>query len=246
MPRRPLPIAALCAAAVTAACDGDSVRISPAGAGPGEARGALKVVQALQCPQTMGSLTRKGSASAEGTICTYAGPRGAEVTLHLVELDETSPAQVLTAFEARLSAAMPQAVAQLKAAGAPGSGQDGGRAPGVDVRADGDEARVRIGGFQIDASRRGAAARDPAPEGDNVSVQAHQDAVEIRTRGGGGATRASWTLTDSRPSEGGWRLVGYEARGPAGGPIVVATMRARDRDQVFGDGRDLVALNVGE
>ena len=36
-------------------------------------------------------------------------------------------------------------------------------------------------------------------------------------------------------------------RGPAGGPIVIAVVRSKDRRDggVFDDARDLVALNVG-
>ena len=278
MPIRPLLISAFCLAALTAACDGDSVRISSTHTENPDAKGALKVVETLQCPRTMGSLTRKGSASAEGTVCIYAGPRGAEVSLHLVKLDGAAPGEVLKAFEDRLSTALPQAVAQLKAsaedaaaaAAAPGRPAASGdrasvQAPGVDIRTEGDDATVhlpglhiesrgdqasvRIGGFHIDASDgEGAVKIEGSEGGDNVSVQAHQDAAEIRTSAGGGATRASWILTDNRPSEAGWRLVGYEARGPAGGPIVVATVRSRDRDRggVFEDAKDLVALNVGE
>ena len=123
------------------------------------------------------------------------------------------------------------------------------RLPGLHIESRGDEATVRIGGFHIDASGgEGTVDIQGSDGGDNVSVQAHQDAAEIRTSAGGGATRASWILTDNRPSEAGWRLVGYEARGPAGGPIVGATVRSRDRDRgrVFEDAKDLVALNVGE
>lgn len=279
MTLRSLLIPALCAAGLTAACDGDSVRITSTRTENADAKGALTVVRTLQCPQTMGSLTRKGSASDGGSVCTYAGPRGSEVSLHLVKLDGAQPAEALKAFEDRLSAAMPQAVAQLRAAAdkdsaaaaeaeAPPAGDRATvRAPGVDIRAEGDDATVRlpglhieskgdqasvrIGGFHIDATEDGSTANITASgdgDGDNVSVQANQDAAEIRTSAGGGATRASWILTDNRPSEAGWRLVGYEARGPAGGPIVVATVRARDRDRgrVFEDAKDLVTLNVGE
>lgn len=275
MTLRSLLIPALCAAGLTA-CD---LRITSTTRNENaDAKGALTVVQTLQCPQTMGSLTRKGSASDGGSVCTYAGPRGSEVSLHLVKLDGAQPAEALKAFEDRLSAAMPQAVAQLRAAAekdseaapaaAPASGDRATvRAPGVDIRAEGDDATVRlpglrieskgdqasvrIGGFHIDATEDGSTANITTSgegEGDNVSVQANQDAAEIRTSAGGGATRASWILTDNRPSEAGWRLVGYEARGPAGGPIVVATVRARDRDRgrVFEDAKDLVTLNVGE
>lgn len=279
MPTRTLLVPALCLAALTAACDGDSVRISSTHTEEGDAKGALTVVRTLQCPQTMGSLTRKGTASGEGTVCNYAGPRGAEVSLHLVKLDGATPDEALKAFEDRLSASMPQAVAQLKAAAgteadraaaaadaAPPSGDRASvRAPGVDIQAEGDdatvrlpglhieskgdEASVRIGGFHIDASEGDGRVNIEGPDGgDSVSVQANQDAAEVRTSAGGGATRANWILTDNRPSEAGWRLVGYEARGPAGGPIVVATVRARDRDRgrVFEDAKDLVTLNVGE
>jgi len=279
MPLRTLLVPALCLAALTAACDGDSVRISSTHTENPEAKGALKVVETLQCPQTMGSLTRKGTAIEGGAVCTYTGPRGAEVSLHLVKLDGATPAAALKAFEERLSAAMPQAVAQLKAASAEGAAAASAaaeahppsgdrasvRAPGVDIQAEGDdasvrlpglhveskgdEASVRIGGFHIDASDgEGQVNIEGSDEGDNVSIQANQDAAEIRTSAGGGATRANWILTDNRPSEAGWRLVGYEARGPAGGPIVVATVRARDRDRgrVFEDAKDLVTLNVGE
>ena len=280
MPTRHLLVPVLCVAALAvAACDGDSVRISSTHTENPDAKGALKVVETLQCPQTLGSLTRKGSASAEGSICTYAGPRGAEVSLHLVKLGGAASTEVLKAFEDRLSTALPQAVAQLKASAeeeaavataeaghAAATGDRASvRAPGVDIQAEGDDATVRlpglhiesrgdqasvrIGGFHIDASDgEGTVNIEGSEGGDNVSVQAHQDAAEIRTSAGGDATRASWILTDNRPSESGWRLVGYEARGPAGGPIVVATVRSRDRDRgrVFEDAKDLVALNVGE
>lgn len=279
MPLRSLLVPALCLAALTAACDGDAVRITSTHTENPDAKGALMVVETLQCPQTMGSLTRKGTALEGGAVCTYAGPRGAEVSLHLVKLDGSSPAEALKAFEERLSAAMPQAVEQLKAASAEGAAATAAaaeahppagdrasvRAPGVDIQAEGDdasvslpglrveskgdEASVRIGGFHIDASDgEGSVNIEGSDDGDNVSIQANQDAAEIRTSASGGATRASWILTDNRPSEAGWRLVGYEARGPAGGPIVVATVRARDRDRgrVFEDAKDLVTLNVGE
>lgn len=283
MSLRALLIPALCTLALAAACDGETVRISSTTTDRSDVKGALKVVETLQCPQTLGSLTRKGSATDGGAVCTYAGPRGAEVSLHLVKLAGAAPAEALKAFEDRLSAVMPEAVAQLRAAAAesatsapadaaPAKGSSaaarGDRAsvqgPGVDIRAEGDDATVRlpglhiesrgdqasvrIGGIHIDARDDAATVDVEGPEDSNVSVQANQDAAEIRTSAGGGATRANWILTDNRPSEAGWRLVGYEARGPAGGPIVVATIRARDRERgrVFEDAKALVALNVGE
>jgi hypothetical protein len=115
MPLRPFLIPTLCAAAALAGC-GEGVRISSTRSENNDAKGVLKVVETLQCPQTMGSLTRKGSASAGGTVCNYVGPKGAEVSLHLVPLDGDSPSDVLKAFEQRLSDDLPRAVEALKAA----------------------------------------------------------------------------------------------------------------------------------
>lgn len=283
MTLRPFMIPTVCAFAALAACDGDnSVRITSSRTEDASGSGVLKVVDALQCPQTMGTLTRKGSAQAEGTVCTYAGPKGAEVSLHLVPLDGERPADVLKAFETRLSRELPRALEQLKAAGdtaaAAGTGEvavataEAGagaesdsasvRAPGVAIDAKGDDATVRlpgmrietkgdrasvrIGGFHIDANDGEGAVSIQGD--DNVSIQAHQDSAQIRTNAAGDATRASWILTDNRGSEAGWRLVGYEARGPVGGPLVVATVRSKDRQRgrAFEDARDLVTLNVGE
>lgn len=303
MTLRPFLIPTVCALTALAACgDGSSVRISSTRSEDNDAKGVLKVVETLQCPQTMGSLTRKGSASSAGTVCTYVGPKGAEVSLHLVALDGDTPAAVLKAFEQRLSGALPRALAALNAAeaqaqadvaareanvaqaaadtaqGAADTAQTAAdraaasgdrasvRAPGVAIDADGedatvnlpgmrietrgDQASVRIGGFHIDANDADGSARisGAGGDGDNVSINASDDAAEIRASAGGDATRASWILTDNRPSEAGWRLVGYEARGPVGGPLVIATVRSRDndRDRAFEDAKDLVALNVGE
>ena len=301
MTLRPFLIPTVCALAALAACnDGSSVRISSTHSEDNDAKGVLKVVETLQCPQTMGSLTRKGSASAGGTVCTYVGPKGAEVSLHLVPLDGEAPAAVLEAFERRLSGDLPRALAALNAAeaeaaraqaeadtaaaaadtaaasaetarraadeAAAAGDRASVRAPGVAIDADGedatvrlpgmrietrgDKASVRIGGFHIDADDSNGSARisGAGGNGDNVSINAANDAAEIRASAGGDATRASWILTDNRPSEAGWRLVGYEARGPVGGPLVIATVRSRDsnRDRAFEDAKDLVALNVGE
>ena len=99
MTPRLLLLPTLCAvAALAAACD-DSVRISSTHSETG-AKGVLKVVEALQCPQTVGSLTRKGSAQAEGRVCTYIGPKGAEVSLRVEEIRTESshaPARAATA-----------------------------------------------------------------------------------------------------------------------------------------------------
>jgi hypothetical protein len=288
-------LAAICTTcALTAACDGEnSVRISNA-ASDSEPSGVLKVVDALQCPETMGMLTRKGSARDSGRTCLYSGPRGAVVSLQLVSLDGQSANDVLNQFRETLSADMPHSSANLKASAAaadaraaaeaasvdadaaridaeaasvaadvasgdearvraPGVAIDARgdhatvRLPGLSVNAEGDKASVRFGGFSINTDNSTETV-DISSDDQTISVQAHDDAAEITTRAPGDAIRATYRLTDDTPADRGWRMVGYEARGPVGGPIVIATVHAKDRDQnvLFDAARDLVTLNVGE
>lgn len=276
---RLLLISAVSAVALTG-CDDGGVRISSRTTG--DDAGVMKVVDALQCPDTMGGLTRKGSASGDGLVCNYTGPRGAEVSLHLVKLDGASVDQVLAGFETRLSADLPEAAARVNAetaradaeaakadAEAARADAEAARAdaenaasvtapgvrieardekasvrlPGIRIEADGDNAKVQIGGMKIDASDgQGTQTRTAS-----VSVNSNEQATEVRAITPGEAVRAHYILTDGDPRPGGWALVGYEARGPRGGPIVVATVRAkeRNRDRIFDDARDLVTLNVG-
>ena len=288
-----LLLATICTACLmTAACDGDSVRISTTTTDDGP-KGVLKVIDTLQCPETIGVLTRKGTAHAGGSTCLYSGPRGAEVSLQLITLSDQTADAVLRRFEATLAGDMPHTTAELRASAeadraqvsadaarvqadiaateadkaaaaadaaadsahvsAPGMQIDaeGDRAhvrlPGMSVDANGDKASVRIGGFSINADDSNGTAHITSSD-ESVSVQAHDDAAEIRTNAPGEATRRTYLLTDSRPADQGWRLVGFEARGPIGGPIVIATVRSKDRDSdgVFDSAKDLVTLNVGE
>lgn len=260
----------LVSAGVTA-CGDQGVRLSTTRQET-EGRGPLKVVRALQCPQSLGSLTRKGSAIEGGSVCVYAGERGAEVSLHLVALDGSSPEEALKAFETRLSASLPRAVSDLEraetdattaTATATATGDappqvavetKGDKAdirlPGFQVSTQGDVATVNIGGLKIRADDTSGSVdvTGGGADAESVSVRASGDSVQVRSTTAGAATRANWILTDSRPSTDGWRMVGYEARGPVGGPIVVATTRSRDDDggRASHDAKRLVILNVGQ
>lgn len=307
MPRLPafprhanrLALIAACASglALMAACDNSGVRISSS-TSDSDAKGVLKVIDALQCPESLGDLTRKGSAQADGKVCIYSGPRGAEVELHLVTFGNDGAEPVLKGFETSLLASMPRTAADLsrssadsaradaasaradaesaradaEAAGAdvraaadaspdsahisaPGMKIDaeGDRAsvrmPGIHVEANGDKADVRIGGLTIRANDSGASVNGRVTtDADTVNVQANDNSEQVRTRAPGEAVRQTYLMTDNRASDTGWRMVGYEARGPRTGPIVVATVRSRERnaDGVFDDAKELVALNVGE
>jgi hypothetical protein len=293
------PICAL--ALMTAACDNaGTVRITSTTSG--KEAGVLKVVDALQCPQTQGVLTRKGSAQADGATCVYSGPRGSEVTLQLVNLNGGSVHNVLKGFEDRLSADLPEALAEARAnedraraeaaraeadaaraeAEAERAGAEAERAaakaeadaetatdsahvsapgvridahgdkasvrlPGMRIDADGDRANIKIGGITIRADDRNSQVNVRSNQ-DVVSIDAQNNSARIRTSSPGEAVRATFMMTADQSSTTGWRVVGYEARGPAGGPIVVATVRGKDRNEnrVFEAAKALVTLNVGD
>lgn len=291
------PLIAL--ALMTAACDsGGSVRITTTKTS--DSSGVLKVVDALQCPQTQGVLTRKGSARADGS-CIYSGPRGSEVILQLVALDGRSPQQALKRFENRLTADLPEAMAQVEAEAArtqaqaakaeadvaraqaeaaraaaeaskdaavasaassdsahvraPGVRIDAEgekavvRLPGVRIDADGDRANIRIGGLTIRADDKSGRVNVSSRDGaEGVNIDAADGVARIRTSASGEAVRSTFLMAADEPSESGWRTVGYEARGPVGGPIVVATIRTKDRnsDRLFDAAKALVTLNVGD
>lgn len=216
-----------------------------------QAGAPLRVVETLNCPQHQGDLTRTAT-SADGLSCTYSGPRGSEVTLRLVRLAEGQAfGAALSPIEAELRALMPHTVERASADGGDGvvSVQSSDnttrvRLPGVSVDADSERASINIGGIRIEGDNDGGGASD----GDeSVVINANDNAAEIRTASTSNAIRASYILVDEEPSEAGWRVVGYEARGPNGGPLVVAVVHSKDRreEAVFDAAKELVSLNVG-
>lgn len=84
-------------------------------------------------------------------------------------------------------------------------------------------------------------------EGD-IDIHANDDGAQIRQRRRGDGVRATLILASDKAASG-YRVVGYEARGPKGGPLAVAVVKARGRDgsdhDVFEDMKTLVRHNVG-
>ena len=120
------------------------------------------------------------------------------------------------------------------------------RLPGIRIQADDAKADVQIGPITIKADDTTSTV-DIDADGDQVSVRSDNGASEIRSRRKGSGLRASYILVDESASGAGWRLVGYEARGPNNGPVVVAVVKAKDRreDDVFDAAKDLVRRNAG-
>lgn len=267
----------ICLAALLAACDTEpSIRISRDSDQSAESSGALRMVDSLQCPQTHEVLTRRGAPAADGLSCEYTGPRGSQVTLRLIRLEGEGLA-ALDALETEVQALLPSAIERVGGAlavaaadaGSPASASAANgdnvavqvpgvtietegenarvRIPGISIDTDGGQSRVRVGGFSIRSDEAGDQV-NISTDNEAVRIRAREEAVEIRTRDTAHGVRATYILVDERGSDLGWRLVGYEARGPEGGPLIVAVVRSKDRreDEVFDGAKSLVRLNVGE
>lgn len=215
-------------------------------------KSGLRTIDKLDCPEKQGDLTL-ASAAADGKSCAYTMD-GAEVDLRLVALTNNDAKAVLDPIEAELKGVIPP---PQKAAGATASidakednaGKGGERAeikfPGLHIRADEDGADVRIGGIKVDADNDGAKVQ----VGNETTVNATDEGAEIRTLKSGDELRSTYILASDKGSNG-YHVVGYEARGPKAGPIVVAVVKAkrddRKQDDLFDDMKDLVERNVGE
>ncbi|MGI8841415.1 MAG: hypothetical protein ACR2F8_11640 [Caulobacteraceae bacterium] len=213
---------------------------------------ALKTIAALDCPANQGDLTRQSTA-ADGKSCLYADNNGGEVTLQLIALNGQDPAAALTPLESELKAQLPDAAQAKAGATAPGADKDRVDIdlPGIHIHANGsnDSASVEAGGtggkgVTLNA-QNGQAQVSVAKPG--VSVFAADKGAEIRVNEPGSGVRRSFVLASDNPGPNGYKAVGYEARGPAAGPLVVASIKTKsgDHDSLNDDLRGLLRLNVG-
>lgn len=236
-------LAASCAALALAACD------HPDAARQRQVR-ALKVISKLDCPETQGSLKRV-SVAADGLSCAYAAD-GVEVTLRLVKLVGGNAVKGLEPIESELRALMPKSEPTADPAMAAVGGETGEDevdidVPGVRIQAGDAGARIRVAGATIDADDDGAEVRVQR----NVTIDGKKVSSETR-RGrhrGDDGVYSRFILASDKAAPSGWSVVGYEARGPLGGPLVVATLKAKrgqdDDHDSFKDADDLVRHNVG-
>ena len=202
-----------------------------------------KTVTTLDCPQEQGDLSRKNVAS-DGKSCDYSSADGSAVTLRLISLTGTTADSALSPLETSLRVEVPATDTS--------AGKDEGRVdidlPGIHIHASGkegdkDSGEVKIGrGVSI-----GAGNTMVSGDGGAVDIDAHDKGAEIRVKEGHGGTRRDFILASDTPGPHGYRVAGYEARGPQGGPLVVASLLAKtdDHDRVSHDIRALVRLNVG-
>ncbi len=233
--QRAVILAAVSASAlVLTAC---ATRVNYEGFEPSSASGSpLKSLTALDCPDREGVLTRAGQA-ADGRSCEYRSPDGETVRLSLLDLGGRPAAEALAPTQAQLRTLLPLPFKPMPAMPTPQAGEGESadvRLPFLHVRTVNDQADVRLFGL--------IHIRDDG--GHNTEVKIHKGGkhtIVHATLGGAevvaedvGKTNAelSYVLaSDRRRGAEGWRAVGYVAKGPAAGPLVVGEFRALDREE---------------
>ncbi|MBS0362485.1 MAG: hypothetical protein JSR98_13995 [Proteobacteria bacterium] len=198
----------------------------------------LRVASRLDCPTTTGELTRT-TQSPDGKWCDYAGERGETVRLRLMPLNGQTPSQALAPTRATLHALAPvyRKAMPVNYSDQPGDSADV-NVPFVRVHKDGDRSDVRLFGiFHIvghDHDHNADGGWDRGHE--HASVHAgFRGAEVVADKVGRSNASLVYVLAGSHRYASGYRAVGYVAKGPVTGPLVVAEFRSpvnnhRDND----------------
>jgi hypothetical protein len=219
----------------------------------------LKTIASLDCPASQDDLKLTSGASGAGP-CVYTDDDGDKVTLQLVSLSGTNATAALapfrTAAEAELPAIKPSggggATASTSATGDGDHDKVDLDLPGIHIHTNSDgRAEVNAMGVHVDADDNDshhAVVTVPGGHGhDQVTVNANDGGARIEVHENGSGVRSMFMLASDQPGPNGWKSVGFEARGPEAGPIVVASILSKgDHNQhVRDEAKDLVKHNVG-
>ena len=231
-------------------------------------REPIRAIDRLDCPDKQGEL-KLASKAADGQSCAYASSE-ATVDLRLIKLNGGDAEAALAPIETELKGIMPLPPAQPK----PPERNRGGKnrtsinLPGVKIDASDNGADIRIGHLTINSDGGAAEVKvnknvnikaddihgtvnvrtEDDHDGD-VTIKANDHGAEIRAKKGGADSVRSTLILANDKAPKGYRLAGYEARGPKGGPLAVAIVKAKTRDtddhDLFKDMKALVRHNVG-
>jgi len=221
----------------------------------------LRTVSSLDCPDNQGDLKLQ-TKGGDGQSCAYASSDGDQVTLKLVSVSGGDVKGALAPMESEVKADLPQVGDKSKGSSSDGGWkQDGGSKdnvdldlPGIHIHSHGDgHANIDTVGVHVTADGDGDNGKGDAHvvvaggSHGGVTVDAHDGGAQIRVTDSGAGVRQTFILESDTAGPKGFRVAGYDARGPSAGPLVVATILAKDKD---GDGlrhdvRALLKLNVG-
>ncbi len=195
----------------------------------------LRAIATLDCPQEAHDLTLK-SAASDGQNCLYGTDDGAQVMLQLVKLTGGDAQAALAPMEARLKAELPPD-SQTTASTATDKDVVDINVPGLHVHAKGSD--TKSGG------RDNAQVEIGSHGGVGLSINATDGGTRVLIDGRGSGIRRTFILTTDHPGPHGYKMVGYEAEGPVGGPLVVASVMTKDDEGLRDDMQFLLKHNVG-
>jgi len=225
---------------------------------------SLRTVSSLDCPDSQGDLKLQ-TKSADS--CAYASGDGDQVTLKLVSVTGGDVKSALAPFEAQVKSELPNLATPATGAGADKDWKGGDHdnddkdakenvdldLPGLHIHSHGDgHANVDTMGVHVTASdgdHQDGDAHVVVGGGGHagVTVDAHDGGAQIRVTDPGSGIRQSYLLESDNPGPKGFHAAGYDARGPSDGPLVVATILAKEKgdDDLRHNVRALLKLNVG-
>ena len=210
---------------------------------------AVSVSARLDCPSEVGALKRTAIA-ADGASCDYMSDKG---LVHLATVDaQTDPKGALAPLREQLDGELPgvasnatiQVVSEKGAGGTEHTKVD---MPFIHVEDDGEKSHVRLLGIDIKSDSKHH-KRDRDDDGDEVaSGNTVASTVPAADRG----VELVYVLVSGKPSPAGYHVMGYVAKGPPKGKLVVATFRYLKGEKTWNDGDrhdddvdELMKLNV--
>jgi len=205
----------------------------------------VTVADQLTCPQTQGGLERT-AVTPDGQSCSYRRDNGEQVTLVRLPLNGQSPRGALAPIETALSGdvvARPGPADVAINTANDGNGDDKAKIdlPGIHIDANGDKAKVSVFGVTVNAD--GDKADVHAGSGPNsATVHAGPGGAEVRAGSvGTHAVNLFYVLAGDTAGPEGYHAVGYLARGPVAGPLVVGEFKSKADSQNHSD-HDFEAL----
>jgi len=198
---------------------------------------ALHVPAKLDCPADQGDLTRTAQ-SPDGQWCDYVGRRGETVRLRLTPVRGQTPSEALAPVREQLHALVPVYREPIAAR----YGDDrGDRAdvdvPFVHVHANGDQADVRLFGVFHIRAKDDDADVDMSRGRKHTAVHAGLRGAEvIADEVGRNNASLVYVLAGNHRQASGYQAVGYVAKGPVSGPLVVAEFRSPVKTHRDGNG----------
>jgi hypothetical protein len=203
----------------------------------------LKAVAALDCPARQGELTRTNRA-VDGRSCDYQGDDGELVHLKLLALDGRSAVDAVAPTKAALHALAPVYNRRVAAVD---KGEPGDRAdidlPFFHVHTVGEHADVRMFGVKVHADGDNADVNVGRGHKHTV-VHAGADGAEVIAEDVGRTNAALvYVLAGEKRAASGYWTVGYVAKGPVKGPLVMGEFRTlHKRSGRDGDHNDIGRL----